>query len=174
MNNLWLLIINFLYIGLISIGGVSATLPEMHRILVSDLHLMNDGKFAELYALSQAAPGPNLLFVGLFGYEISGVSGAFASLLSLSVPTLLIAINFEKYGSKFHQNKFYKILKMTLAPIAIGLLLASIFLLIKSLFNWKILLFIILNLIILKKFKFNSIYLIILGAVLGGLGLFNI
>src|SRR5690606_13671261 len=69
----------FAVISLMAFGGVNAVLPEVHRQAV-DIHawVSNDG-FTELYALSQAAPGPNMMIVTLIGWQVGGVLGAFVA-----------------------------------------------------------------------------------------------
>lgn len=173
MSLLLTLSYQFFLISLIAIGGVSATLPEIHRVFVENLHLMNNQQFAQLYALSQAAPGPNLLFVGLFGWQMAGFLGSVVSLVSLCGPTLAIAIVFEKIGAQYHDALFYRAMRIGLAPVAIGLLLSTAVLLIRSQFNWKFLIFTGLNIFIMIRWKMNSIYLIIAGAAVGAFGILN-
>jgi len=173
MNLLLTLASQFFFISLIAIGGVSATLPEMHRIFVENLHLISDQQFAQLYALSQAAPGPNLLFVGLFGWQMAGFLGSMVSLVSLCGPTLAIAIVFEKIGARYHEALFYRAMRIGLAPVAIGLLLSTAVLLVRSQFDLKIFTFTVLNIFVMTRWKINSIYLIIIGATLGAIGFFN-
>ncbi|MCK6597975.1 MAG: chromate transporter, partial [Bdellovibrionaceae bacterium] len=164
---------NFFIISLIAIGGVSAVVPEIHRVFVEHYHLMDEQLFTQLFAISQAAPGPNVIFVGLFGWQVAGVMGAVVSLFSLCVPTLLLAVMFEKTGSQYQSKKWYNVIKLSLSPIAIGLLLSTSTLLIKKDFNWKMIVFISVIVFILSKWKLNSIYLLFIGIIVGALGLLN-
>lgn len=173
MSSLWILSYNFFLISLIAIGGVSAVIPEIHRVFIEQYHLMDEQLFTQLFALSQAAPGPNLIFVGLFGWQVAGALGAIVSLLSLCVPTLILAVMFEKAGAKYQKKKWYYVVKLSLSPIAIGLLLSTSTLLIKKEFNWKIMLFVSFIVFILSRWKINSIYLLFIGAIVGALGLLN-
>lgn len=173
MNLIWILSYNFFIISLIAIGGVSAVVPEIHRVFVEQYHLMDEQLFTQLFAISQAAPGPNVIFVGLFGWQVAGVMGAVVSLFSLCVPTLLLAVMFEKTGSQYQSKKWYNVIKLSLSPIAIGLLLSTSTLLIKKDFNWKMIVFISVIVFILSKWKLNSIYLLFIGIIVGALGLLN-
>lgn len=173
MNLIWILSYNFFLISLIAIGGVSAVVPEIHRVFVEQYHLMDEQLFTQLFAISQAAPGPNVIFVGLFGWRVAGVMGAVVSLFSLCVPTLLLAVMFEKTGSQYQSKKWYNVIKLSLSPIAIGLLLSTSTLLIKKDFNWKMIVFISFIVFILSKWKLNSIYLLFIGIIVGALGLLN-
>ena len=65
----------FLVLSLLSIGGANAVLPEIHLRVVETEGWMTDADFAQLFALSQAAPGPNVLIVSLIGWKVAGVVG---------------------------------------------------------------------------------------------------
>ena len=71
---LWTMLKQFLLLSLLSIGGANTTIPEFHRFLVLEHGWLSESRFVELYALSQAAPGPNMLFVALFGLQIAGLN----------------------------------------------------------------------------------------------------
>jgi chromate transporter len=73
---LTLLFVQFVVLSLFAIGGASTVVPEMHRQLVEIRGLLTDRQFGELYAIAQAAPGPNVMFVALLGHFIAGAPGA--------------------------------------------------------------------------------------------------
>ncbi|MBW3537139.1 MAG: chromate transporter [Actinobacteria bacterium] len=62
--------------SLLAIGGVSVILAELHRVIVVSTGWMSETEFASLFALAQAAPGPNMLFVTLIGWSMAGITGA--------------------------------------------------------------------------------------------------
>ena len=70
----------FASLSLLSIGGGNAVLPEMHMQVVKGHHWLTDSQFADVFSISQAAPGPSILIVALVGYgaglEAGGVPGA--------------------------------------------------------------------------------------------------
>ena len=57
------------------------TAPEMHRYLVDQQHWLSDFQFNDSIAIAQAAPGPNILFVALLGWNIGMNAGGFATAL---------------------------------------------------------------------------------------------
>ncbi len=84
-------------------------------------------------ALAQAAPGPNILFVALMGWHVglntgAGVLapvGALAALLSILLPSSLLAYT---AGQWIHRNRDLRIIrafKQGLAPTVVGLLMAT-------------------------------------------------
>ena len=77
-NPVWTLVLTFGVMSLFAVGGANAAIPEMHRIAVKVHHWMTDKQFADVYAISQLSPGPNVLIVTLIGYTVAGVAGALA------------------------------------------------------------------------------------------------
>ena len=55
--------------SLFAVGGANSAIPEMHRIAVDVQHWMTDKQFADVFAISQMSPGPNVLIVTLIGYR---------------------------------------------------------------------------------------------------------
>ena len=168
MNLLLLLAGHFILLSLMAIGGASATMPEMHRVLVDSLHLMNSTQFSQMYAISQAAPGPNVLFVALFGFHIAGFGGAITCLVSMCGPAGLLAVFVEHFGAHYKNDKYFIIIKRALAPIAIGLLCSTGFILLKNANHWTSYLLTATTVILLRQYRsLNPIWLILAGAVLG-------
>jgi chromate transporter len=61
---------HFTALSLLAVGGVITTVPDMQRYLVADQHWLTDSQFTSSIALAQAAPGPNVLFVALMGWNV--------------------------------------------------------------------------------------------------------
>ena len=78
LNLLWV----FALLSLVAVGGGTAVLPEMRRILVGHFHWLSDKQFREIYSIGQIAPGPNMLMVLVIGYRLAGALGAIAVGLS--------------------------------------------------------------------------------------------
>ena len=85
------LALQFLTLSLLSIGGANAIIPEMHLRAVDIEHWMTDADFSQMFALSQAAPGPNVLIVSLIGWKVSGLSGALVALVAMCGPAAAIS-----------------------------------------------------------------------------------
>src|SRR5439155_16284706 len=71
-NPIWTLAWTFGLMSLFAVGGANAAIPEMHRVAVDVQHWMTDQQFADVFAISQMAPGPNVLIVTLIGYSVAG------------------------------------------------------------------------------------------------------
>ena len=72
----WLaLLTHFLSLSLLAVGGAITTAPDMHRYLVTQQHWLSDSQFTSSIALAQSAPGPNVLFIALFGWNVGMNAG---------------------------------------------------------------------------------------------------
>jgi len=173
MTLLLLLMGHFLLLSLIAIGGASATLPEMHRVLVGSLHLMSDTEFSQLYSLSQAAPGPNVLFVALFGWQVAGFWGSVVCMFSMCGPSSLLALGVEHFGSSHQNDKWYVVVRQALMPVAMGLLLSTALILMQMNPHPVPIFATLITFILLLRFKFNPLWLVAVGALLGVTGVIS-
>ena len=81
----------FALLSLFAVGGANAAIPEMHRISVEVMHWMSDRQFADMFAISQVSPGPNVIIVTLIGYHVAGMVGAAVATAAMCGPTCLLA-----------------------------------------------------------------------------------
>jgi chromate transporter len=119
------LVWTFALMSLFAVGGASAAIPEMHRVAVDVQHWMTDRQFADVYAISQLSPGPNVLIVTLIGYSVAGIAGALAATLAMCVPTAVLAYSVSRLLRRSHQSRWPAIIQAALVPLSIGLMGAS-------------------------------------------------
>jgi chromate transporter len=124
-NPIWTLILTFGLMSLFAIGGANAAIPEMHRIAVDVQHWMSDKQFADIFAISQLTPGPNVLIVTLIGYAVAGVAGALAATLAMCVPTAVLAYYVSGLLARSGRSRWPAIIQAALVPLSIGLMAAS-------------------------------------------------
>src|SRR5450432_4682285 len=124
-NPIWTLISTFALMSLFAVGGGNAAIPEMHRIAVDVQHWMTDKQFADVFAISQLSPGPNVLIVTLIGYSVAGVTGALAATLAMCVPTAALAYFVSRWLARSEQSRWPAIIQTSLVPLSIGLMAAS-------------------------------------------------
>lgn len=122
---LWQLVLTFGVLSFISIGGANATIPEIHRQVVDVLHWMDDATFASLIAIGQAAPGPNVLIVGMIGWQMAGVFGLLVATMAIVLPSCCMAAAVGRLMTRFAAVEWVEVLRRALAPIAVGFMLAS-------------------------------------------------
>lgn len=112
-------------LSLVAIGGVNAILPEVHRVVVDVEQWMTSAEFAELFALAQLAPGPNAMVVALIGWKVAGVPGAFVATIAICGPSSLLCYGALHWWNRLRDSPRRAIVARALAPVAIGLILAS-------------------------------------------------
>lgn len=122
---LWQLAIGFASISLIAVGGGIAVVPEMNRLVVEVHGWMSDARFAQLFALAQAAPGPNVLVVGLIGWQVAGIAGMLIAISAMTVPSGLLAYGFYRARARLAGKRWLRLTERGLVPVAVGLILAS-------------------------------------------------
>ena len=125
--SLWTLAVNFAFLSLFAIGGANAAIPEMHRLSVVVMHWMTDKQFADMYALAQMAPGPNVLIVTLIGYHVAGFAGGVAATAGMCGPACVFAFWFARTWDRFKGAKWRIVIEAALLPLALGLVAASAF-----------------------------------------------
>jgi chromate transporter len=119
-------------LSLLAIGGASSALPAMERALVLKHHWMNAGEFARLFGLAQAAPGPNVLAVTLFGWRIAGLAGAAVATLAFLLPACCLAYAVGGAWTRFADRGWRRVVQAGLLPVTSGLMLAAGFLLVRD------------------------------------------
>jgi chromate transporter len=124
-NPISTLIWTFGLMSLFAVGGANSAIPEMHRLAVDVQHWMNDKQFADVFAISQLAPGPNVLIVTLIGYSVAGVAGAVVATLSMCGPTAILAYYVSRLLQRSSHSRWPSIIQAALVPLSIGLMGAS-------------------------------------------------
>ncbi len=125
MNALAELTLQFLVLSLMSVGGANATLPEIQRRVVEVEHWMTSAEFTQLFALSQAAPGPNVLVVSLVGWKVAGVVGGFVAMIAMCAPSSVLAYAIAHASDRFRHSPWRIAIQRAIVPVTVGLIAAS-------------------------------------------------
>jgi chromate transporter len=112
-------------LSLVAVGGVNTIVPELHRQTVEVSGALTDQQFADLFAIAQAAPGPNVLFVTLIGWQLAGLGGALLATAALTVPTCSIAYLVTRVWDRFRDAPWRIATQAGLVPVTIGFIAAS-------------------------------------------------
>ena len=115
----------FASLSLLAVGGINALLPEIHRVVVDVEGWMTSAEFADLFALAQLAPGPNAMVVALVGWKVAGVAGALVATIATCGPSSVACYIAWQWADRLRESKMRAVVQRALAPIAIGLILAS-------------------------------------------------
>lgn len=124
-HTLLTLAVRFAILSLFAVGGgVSILIPQLHDEVVRQYHWMDDRAFAELIAVSQAAPGPNFLLVPLIGWRVASWPGALVSFVAfLLIPTILAVTVGRLFNDR--QNAVIGLLRKAFRSLTGGLWIAS-------------------------------------------------
>lgn len=115
----------FAVLSLVSIGGANAVLPEIRRQVVDVHGWMNDAAFGNVFAISHAAPGPNIIMVSLIGWQLAGIAGLLVATLAIMIPSCTLAFIVARLLARRPDARWATLLKKGLIPVALGLILAS-------------------------------------------------
>jgi chromate transporter len=124
-GTLWTIAGYFALLSLFAIGGANSAVPEMHRLAVEVEGWMTDRQFADMFALAQITPGPNVIIVTLIGYHVAGLAGATVATLAMCGPTCVFAFYVGQVWERFRDARWRIVVQAGMAPVSIGLILAS-------------------------------------------------
>lgn len=127
------LFIHYMSLSLMAVGGAITTAPDMHRYLVDQNHWMTGSQFNASITLAQAAPGPNILFVALLGWQVGINAGSFpAALLGMALamtgmllPSATLTYVASRWGHNNRDLRAVRAFKQGMAPVVVGLILAT-------------------------------------------------
>ena len=166
------LFLEFALLSLIAFGGATALLPEMHRVVVENHHWLDDTTFTHLYAIAQAAPGPNVLVVTLIGWKVAGLAGALAATLAMCLPMSVVIYLLIDRWERFAGKRWQKAISLGVAPLAVGLIFSGATLIARSAkLGWAAWLLVAVTLVANLRSKVHPLWLIGIGAALGLFGL---
>lgn len=117
--------VHFALLALLAVGGAITTVPEMHRLVVDQRGWLDDATFNGSIALAQAAPGPNVLFVAVIGFNLAGLAGVVAALGGSLVPSMVLCFTFARWLEPRRETAGVRAFTQGLAPLSIGLLLST-------------------------------------------------
>lgn len=171
MSVVFELFFEFSLLSFIAFGGATALLPEMHRVVVENHHWLNDTTFTHLYAIAQAAPGPNVLVVTLIGWEVAGFFGALAATVAMCLPmSVLIYLLIDRWES-FAGKRWQKAISLGVAPLAVGLIFSGGTLIARAAdLGWVAWLLVAVTVVANLRTKLHPLWFIGAGAALGLLG----
>lgn len=183
----WLaLFAQYLSLSLLSIGGAITTAPDMHRFLVEQQGWMTDAQFNASIAIAQAAPGPNVLFVALMGWNVglnaggvwTGMLGVLITMTGILIPSTTLTYAVAKWGHRNKELRAVRAFKQGMAPIVVALLIATSWILAQAnlagadaLKHWPVLLVTAVTAIVIWRTKLHMLWLLGAGALLGWFGL---
>lgn len=181
----WLdLFVHYLMLSMLSLGGAISTTADMHRYLVDDKGWLSGTQFSESVALAQAAPGPNVLFVALMGWHVgmntgsllAAFGGMAATLAGILLPSTVFTYQVAQWGHRNRGLRAVRAFKAGMAPVVIGMLLATSWLLATAGAGageraWPLWLLAGATCLVVWRTRLHLLWLLGAGALLGALGI---
>ena len=166
------LALQFALLSLIAVGGANAVVPEMHRFFVESRGWISDSEFADLFAIAQAAPGPNVMIVGLLGWQVAGILGAVVATVAMCGPSGLLIYGVGRVWHRFRGKPWRAAVQTGMAPLTVGLILASGYILARAADQgWAGYAVTAATVVMVLTTKLHPLWLLGAAAVLGCLGL---
>jgi chromate transporter len=161
----------FSQLSLVAFGGGNTTLPEMHRQVVDVHHWMTSADFAALYALAQAAPGPNLMVVPLIGWQVAGLGGLLVTTFAIFGPSSVVTVIALHFWRRFKDKPWRAAVQAGLVPISVGLVAASAAIITRAVdHEWIFAAITAVSAAILLRFRVHPLWMLALGAAVGWTG----
>lgn len=179
----WLLLfVHYLSLSLLSIGGAISTAPDMHRFLVDKQQWLTDAQFNASIAIAQAAPGPNVLFIALLGWNVglnaggmpTGLLGVLIALLGILIPSTMLTYFAAQWGHRNRELRAVRAFKQGMAPIVVALLIATGWILAlangDTIKDWPLWLLTAASALVVWRTRLHLLWLLGAGALLGWFG----
>lgn len=173
---------HYLWLSLLSVGGAISTVPEMHRFLVTENQWLTEAQFYAAISIAQASPGPNVLFVGLMGWSIGMNAGGYylaplgllVTMLGIMLPSSLITYWAARWAHENNEQRIVRSFKLGMAPVVMGLLLATGWILSSPngswLTHWPLWLLTMVSAILVWQIRLHMLILLAVGASIGAMG----
>jgi len=168
------LFLMFFRLGLFAFGGGYVMVPLLQSEVISR-GLLDIYEFVSLIGLAQMTPGPlGINSAAYIGYELAGAIGAIVSVVGVIAPSFIIIIFICHFFKKFYEQGLTQSILGGIRPVTIGLIASagvSIFMMLMPLEASNDIIakaaIILVALVLTLTNKINSIWIVIISAVLG-------
>jgi chromate transporter len=166
--SLWNLGAFFLKIGAILYGSGYVLVAYLEGGLVDQLGWLTQAELLDAIAIGQFTPGPVLTTATFVGYVIAGVPGAVVATLGIFLPSFLFVLLLNPLIPRMRQSVWLSAFLDAVNVAAVGLMVAVLFNLGRQTFiSWQSVVIALLALVASVRFKVNSAWIVLGGAVLG-------
>jgi len=161
----------FFKIGLFSFGGGYAMIPLIEKEIVDKRVWVDKEEIVDVLAVAQSTPGAVAVnSATAIGYKIAGKKGALFSTIGVAVPSFLIIITIASFFSRFSDFTIVKNAFSGIGAAVVALIVAAAISVSKNSIRDRMdVLVAIVTFLLVAFFKVNPIFLIIGGALLGGI-----
>ena len=186
----WLQWLGFqLSLSVLAVGGAMTLAPELHRYMVTEHGWISDVQFGAAITLAQAAPGPNVLFIAVLGWQVGWASvpptagplqqaslaglGLLVALLGVMAPSTALTYAASRWVQRHRQCLVVQAFQKGMAPIVVGVMLSTAWLIGQSAGVWadaKLAVIAALSLLLVWRTQVHLLWLLGAGALAGAMG----
>jgi len=180
----WLnLFIHYSSFSVLSVGGAITLASEMHRYLVVQQHWLSEAQFSSSIAIAQAAPGPNVLFVALLGWNVglnsrgtvAALFGVLITMAGMLLPSSTLCCLSARWLHHNRELRVVRAFRQGIGPIVVALMGSTGWILARAQSNpatdWRLWLLTAATALILWRIRIHFLWLLAAGAILGWFGL---
>ncbi|MDZ7813753.1 MAG: chromate transporter [Ideonella sp.] len=185
----WLQWLGFqLSLSVLAVGGAMTLAPELHRYLVAEHRWISDVQFGAAITLAQAAPGPNVLFIAVLGWQVGWASvpaasgpllhsamatlGMLVALVGVMAPSTVLTYAASRWVQRHRERLAVQAFQKGMAPIVVGVMLSTAWLVGQSAGVWadlKLAALALLSLLLVWRTQVHLLWLLGAGGVAGAL-----
>ena len=159
----------FFKIGIFTIGGGMAMIPQIQQLVVEDKKWLDEEEMLDCVAISQSMPGVIAINSATYiGKRIKGIRGSLAATLGVVMPSFIIIILAVTVLGAFGENKYVLGAFTGIKAAVCGLILVTAVRLAKqsltSVFQWVLA---AAALLAIGFFGITAVWAIIAGAIAG-------
>ena len=163
-----LLFLTFLKIGSVVYGSGYVLLAFLRSDLVLKLHWLSDRQLLDAVSIGQFTPGPVFTTATFIGYLLAGWLGALVATLGIFLPSFVFIAAIHPLAARLRSSSWTAAILdgINIAALALiaGVLLQLAQNALADAVTWMIAL---VSLVIVLRFKINSVWLIVAGAAIG-------
>lgn len=183
ISTLFSLFVIFFQLSFLAFGGGNTIVPEMQRQVVEIEHWISAQEFTALFALAQAAPGPNLMIVPMLGWRIAGFAGLVVASVANFLPSSIITVLAIRAWDKHKDHRWRPVIQAGLLPMTAGVIASTAFILVgasdKSAvpgtgfddYSWGLVGITAAGAVIAIRSKLHPLWILLGGAIIGATGI---
>lgn len=169
-------------LSLVSVGGAITVLSAIHLYLVDQHGWLTETQFNASYALAQASPGPNVLYVAVFGWMIgvnsgsmlTGMLGVVVMMSGMMLPCSTVTFFASRWLEKNQGLRAVRAFRQGMLPIVIALMLSAAWLIVSAhnqlAKDWPLWAVSITSALVVWRTRIHLLWLLAIGALLGWFG----
>ncbi|MBQ0936089.1 chromate transporter [Ideonella paludis] len=186
----WLQWLGFqLSLSVLAVGGAMTLAPELHRYLVAEHGWISEVQFGAAITLAQAAPGPNVMFIAILGWQVGWASvpaaagplwqsslaamGVLVALGGVLAPSAALTYGASRWVQRHRQRLGVQAFQKGMAPIVVGVMLSTAWLVGQSAGIWaepRLAALAAVSLLLVWRTQVHLLWLLGAGALAGAMG----